>query len=93
MESRIDFPSVKWGPLLAGFCIGLLLPKGLRPKGRFVALVAGALAVKKILENMKPDPVICMDRPVHETSPLHKAEAAHNGRPVPVTLDSDEDVG
>jgi hypothetical protein len=58
-----DLRSLKWGSILFGVGIGLFLPRGLRRHGRLLALAAGAFAIKPLMNLLREDSVITLDRP------------------------------
>jgi hypothetical protein len=79
-----DLRSLKWGSILFGVGVGLFLPRGFRRYGRVIALGAAAFAIKPLMNLLREDSVITLDRPwqaeAHATgataTSLEGAEAA-----------------
>jgi hypothetical protein len=63
-----DLRSLKWGSILFGVGVGLFLPRGLRRHGRLLALAAGAFAIKPLMNLLREDSVITLDRPPHPSA-------------------------
>ena len=71
--THTDLRALKWGSILFGVGVGLFLPRGLRRYGRFLALIAGAFAVKPLLALLREDALITNDRPAHLDTPTSRA--------------------
>jgi len=77
-----DVSSLKWGSILFGVGVGLILPRGLRRFGLPLTFIAGAFALKPLMALLREDSVICADRPTHDRLFRDAMERAESSPPL-----------